>query len=436
MERLSITFTLRSKSSKGLTDVYCRLTIKGERLVYPTGIKVLPTDWSNKRTDKLRFNYCKPTMLGHSDANQKFSDLYNLAQSLYRRFHSDNRRVPTLTELKNLLDLAKGKTEKSAPINLSTFIDQFIERRRTQMINQGKRVTGNTILTTYRQTKRLLKEFGTATRTKIDFDTINLELYQKFIDYMHDVKGFSISNTGKHIKTLKTFMNDALEDGHTDNRSHKSKYFKVTTDESFAIALTDDEIQSIYELDLSNNKGQETQRDAFIVACSTGLRFSDVSVLTKKNIVSKEGRTYIQIKTQKTKEPVAIPIDGRLAEIMDKYKDSERGFPKVFANQIMNRHLKEIGKMIPELHDVLTVQKNKGGKPVTEMKRRYELLTTHTARRSFSTIYYKKGVPIQFIMKITGHRTESAFLKYIRTTPLDDAKVFEMFMNQHSLKVV
>ena len=92
--------------------------------------------------------------------------------------------------------------------------------------------------------------------------------------------------------------------------------------------------------------------------------------------------------------------------------------------------------MIPELHDVITVQKNRGGKVVTEMKKRYELITTHTARRSFATIYYKKGVPIQFIMKITGHRTESAFLKYIRTTPLDDAKMFEMFIDKQTLKVV
>jgi integrase len=434
--KLSVTFTLRSKSSKGLTDVYARFTIRGKRLVYPTGLKVLPKYWSKSRSEKLQFKFVSSKMTGYSDANQELQDLHYVAQSQFRRFIQDNGRIPTVDELKTCLDTVYGKNEIQSQINLFQFFDLFIERRTKQMINEGKRVTGNTTLTVYRQTQRLLEEFATATRTKVDFETISLELYENWVEYMQDVKEFKISNIGKHIKTLKTVLNDALEQGLTDNRAHQSKYFKTLKDESFSIALIEQELQDIHELDLSQNKGLDEQRDVFIVASSTGLRFSDVSRLTKKNIHVDNGRRYIQIKTQKTGETVSIPLDKRLTQILDKYKDTERGFPIANTNQVINRQLKEICKRVESLNDVETINYRQGAKDVTEMKRRYELVTTHTARRSFATNYYKAGVPPQFIMKITGHRTESAFLRYIKMSALDSAKVFELIIDKNNLSVV
>lgn len=52
----------------------------------------------------------------------------------------------------------------------------------------------------------------------------------------------------------------------------------------------------------------------------------------------------------------------------------------------------------------------------------------HTARRSFATNMYKSGIPSITLMKITGHLTESSFLKYIKVTPAEHAtKMHEMW---------
>jgi integrase len=44
----------------------------------------------------------------------------------------------------------------------------------------------------------------------------------------------------------------------------------------------------------------------------------------------------------------------------------------------------------------------------------YELISTHTARRSFITIMLNSGVPDKAIMKITGHKSINNFQVYYR----------------------
>jgi len=73
----------------------------------------------------------------------------------------------------------------------------------------------------------------------------------------------------------------------------------------------------------------------------------------------------------------------------------------------------------------------KGGKRITEAHPKWELVTSHTARRSFATNLYKSGFPSISIMGITGHRTEKAFLKYIKVTPEEHA----MLLQKHWSKV-
>ena len=43
-------------------------------------------------------------------------------------------------------------------------------------------------------------------------------------------------------------------------------------------------------------------------------------------------------------------------------------------------------------------------------------MKTHTARRSGATNMYLAGIPTIAIMKVTGHKTEREFMKYIKIT--------------------
>lgn len=65
------------------------------------------------------------------------------------------------------------------------------------------------------------------------------------------------------------------------------------------------------------------------------------------------------------------------------------------------------------------------------------MITTHTARRSFATNLFLDGVPAITIMKITGHKTEKAFLLYIKITPNENAKILQLhWQKKNKLKAV
>jgi integrase len=103
----------------------------------------------------------------------------------------------------------------------------------------------------------------------------------------------------------------------------------------------------------------------------------------------------------------------------------------------MNDYLKDIGALA-NITDSIKLSTTKGGMRFDETYKKWELITTHTARRSAATNMYLAGIPPISIMKITGHTTEKSFLRYIRISQEDNAlKLMEHpYFRDSKLKVV
>jgi hypothetical protein len=114
---------------------------------------------------------------------------------------------------------------------------------------------------------------------------------------------------------------------------------------------------------------------------------------------------------------VVIPIGSVVSRLIDKY---EGHFPLI-SNDKMNEYLKELGQLAGFTYYFVEIIYTKGGKREREVLQKWELLTVHTARRSFATNAYLGSVPTISIMKITGHRTEKNFLQYIKISQEDNA---------------
>ena len=99
------------------------------------------------------------------------------------------------------------------------------------------------------------------------------------------------------------------------------------------------------------------------------------------------------------------------------------GLPKCPANQKFNNCLKEIGKMMPELNQDFEKTLTRGRKAEATIYKKWELLQTHTARRSFCTNEYLAGTPTITIMAISGHKTDKSFMAYIKADSLKHAMV-------------
>uniref|UniRef100_UPI0025FE39B2 tyrosine-type recombinase/integrase n=1 Tax=uncultured Mucilaginibacter sp. TaxID=797541 RepID=UPI0025FE39B2 len=131
-----------------------------------------------------------------------------------------------------------------------------------------------------------------------------------------------------------------------------------------------------------------------------------------------------------------VPIHKYVREIMKKYKGlTENSLPPTISNQKMNEYLKDVAKKA-EFNELISLQYTKAGKEVITNVPKHDLISSHTARRSFATNMYLDNFPTISIMAITGHTTESSFMKYIRVTPKEHAEKLKQHWNEPLLKAV
>ena len=73
------------------------------------------------------------------------------------------------------------------------------------------------------------------------------------------------------------------------------------------------------------------------------------------------------------------------------------------------------------INEPVTIERSKGVFIVGQVIEKHNLVTSHTARRSAATNMFLGGIPPISIMQITGHKTESSFMKYLKMSAKDNA---------------
>jgi len=297
-----------------------------------------------------------------------------------------------------------------------------------QFIEQSKLHKCHSTIKTYKTIVNKLLQYQKYANVSLHWNSFNLSFYYDFLHFYTSVQSHHTNGFGRVIKILKIILNDAFDKNIHQNTDYKHKNFKVLTEEVNNIYLTEDELQSIISLDLSFNPTMQNVRDCFIIGCYTGLRFSDISNINKEHVFN----NTIKIKTQKTDQWVTIPLLEPVRNIMTTYRLSSNGFPKVCNALTMNKYLKQIGELAG-INDVVIKVRSKGKTRVEQRLPKFQLITTHTARRSFATNLFKKGVPSRVIMLITGHKTEKSFNSYIKINSDENAELLLSYLSNHSL---
>lgn len=256
----------------------------------------------------------------------------------------------------------------------------------------------------------------------------------RMIEYMEN-RGMMPSYINKEIKCLRQVCkyyneqrvcNVKLTNIHGVRREEGDAKAKVY--------LTRKEIKALYKMPL---KGTEAKvRDIFLAECCTGQRFSDVIRLSHDNFrQTANGNIVYQIKQQKTRIEDVFPcLSPKLIKIMEKY-DYELPTPSVtVVNQKIKVILKRLSRSVPSLCEKVQTQitareleeermglkhfrRSAGG---FVMRPKYELVSTHTGRRSAATnMYLARGrdgrriFTLRQIMKVTGHKKETTLNTYL-----------------------
>ena len=297
---------------------------------------------------------------------------------------TSDQKIPTLTEFMDIY--IKGNIGLRAPNTIKSHIS----------------------------TKNRFIEYCRACGKRFDFNDINLEWRSGFIKFLQQ-RGVTRNTEGKHIKNIKVFLNEAIERKLTTNVEFRSKSFSKPNEEVDKIFLSMEEINKIAQLDLSDDYLKEVVRDYFVISCLTSLRYSDFIRIKPENIVNDQ----IQLKTIKTGQDVVIPIAPLVKSIFEKYAFN---LPKAPVNQVFNRYLKDIGCKA-EIDEPITVTKTIGGIKKVEIYKKWELISSHTGRRSLISNCILQGINTSAIMLISGHKSPKAFQVYVRINQKQNAEV-------------
>jgi integrase len=425
---MDISCYLKRPESLNETAIYFRICYKGNQLKYYSGEKINPKFWNK---DIKRARETKKFIEG-PEFNTRLDNISNGIRNIYRRFVNDNNGLlPPPYVLKELLD-KELKNINNVKHTFFSFFEDMIKITEDGVRNNpktGKAISKDTTMI-YKTVLGHLKKYEALTKRRIDFDTIDLDFYNGYTDYLINAAQLSPNTRGKNIKTIKLILNEATERGLNKNLAYKSKSFVVTRQDVESIYLTVDELKEIEQIDFSKSPTLDRVRDLFLIGCNTGLRFSDISSLSKDNIVG----NHIHVTQQKTGGKVTIPILPEVRKILDKYNGE---LPRAISNQKTNEFLKHIAKEAPSLRAMSERRKTKGNLQVSKKVEKWELVTTHTARRSFATNSYLKGIPAITIMAITGHKTEREFMNYLKVTPTEHAnKLMDMWGTDNKPKVI
>jgi len=423
----SIRFYTRSKEKGRFATVFLRFTVSREiDLRVPTPFRIFPEYWNEKNQSlKQRAIYSKDfTEEQAKDIEDRFAQL----KDFILREHFKLEAVPTKRWLLTTIDKFYYKQAPRGE-NLNQYIKRFIDEAES-----GKRLAnaGNTkkrysygslralrgfmlsfnmfqgIETEGVRKRKSGKEYPKQPYKPLDFNDITIDTYNDFVQFFYS-RDCGANYIGKHIKSLKTIMRAAREEGLHNNMEIERKAFKTISEPTDNIYLTERELESLYKLDLSDDKSLEIVRDVFLCGCYTAQRYSDYSNLSKDNIKTYAGAKVIELVQSKTGEKCIIPIRQELDAILRKY---DYTLPKTYEQKV-NEGIKKVGQKA-NITGYINHEKNVGGKRVKTRVKKCDLIMTHTARRTGCTLMYLAGIPVIDIMKVSGHKTEKEFLKYIK----------------------
>ncbi|MFR9498510.1 MAG: phage integrase SAM-like domain-containing protein [Rikenellaceae bacterium] len=415
----TLNYIIKSAKKTTFATLWIRLRSGREYDIFvQSGYSIPPELWNNK-TQKIKPKFAAVDDFNENSARELTNNLNSLRAIVLNALNDCAGQTINKEWLEEIVynyhnphvEIAKST------MTLKKYIDLYIEE-----IDNGIRLTyakkkfAPGSVKAYRGFRERYEEFCKFKRKKFDFNDIDMKFYDDFVAY-YTTKSYSINTIGRHVKELKILMRTSRDEGYHNNGNIESRKFKVVTAKVDNIYLTEAELTAMYELDLSARPALDAARDVFLMGCYTAQRYSDYSTINETNIRKlMSGEVVVDLKQQKTGSRVIVPARREVLEILAKYDNI---LPKTYEQKV-NKYIKEVAEMAG-ITEEIEVEQMEEGRIVKSIVTKNELVKTHTARRSGATNMYLAGIPSIAIMKITGHKTEKEFMKYIKASEEETA---------------
>ena len=359
--------------------VQAEALLNQRKVYFKTNIYLKPEHW-----DKQTSQVCN-----HPQANDLNSMLFEFVLHLQAIELSLWKRGIPVT-----LSLLKDAIKKDKPVNVTfpVFAKIYVQE------SDRKRSTKENLLTTI----TVLQEF----RPGIDFKDITYTFLRDFEVHLKE-KGNSVNTIAKHLRQLRTLVNEAINQGYIPSDAYPFRKYKIKQEKGRKEFLTPDELKRLENLDV--DKKLRHVLDAFLFCCYTGLRYSDFCQLTPENIIRVNGKRWLHFKSVKTDVEIRLPLhllfEGKALAVLERY-DIVTDFAKIGPNSEANKYLAQLATLA-------RIRKH---------------ITYHVARHTCATLLVHQGVPITTVQKLLGHtsvRTTEVYSEVLSNTIIRDLKAIK-----------
>ena len=406
---ISTSFYLNDPEAKKNSKLYISLSSNGKRLRFSSGYSFLVSHCNSRQNSK------KKLLIKGMPLYFEYQKIMNDIEYDIQKFELDlinSSKDYNIGMIKDLYINKYIKKTNNTPISFYDAFDRFVD-----VFKSGWSIGRYNHFT---QLKTKLQNFEKLNGL-LDIRKFDNDKFRSFRDdYLISNNQLNNNSANNILKRLKQFIAYGLKQDWGMFNIDFSEIKTLDTIEPFKIALKIEEVKKIIELNLEHNKLHDEIRDLFILEILTGQRYSDVDkVLDPSNV----NNGSINIIPKKTKKKVSIPLHTDLTAFISHLNLKYPNTLPVCNDVVFNRELKIIIKdaVTDRLHSWQTMS---GINVIKHQEFRYNLVSSHTGRRTFCTLAIQKKVPYEIIMKVTGHKNHKDFSTYVKVDDMDTVDDF------------
>lgn len=361
-----------AKRKSGYAPVKLTYSRDGKYFKHNTGFYCKPKDWDERNE----------VIIGAGRENDEMHTMRANMERLVRDYRMTHNVNPPVDYVK----------EHWAPGNRPNVFNDYIN----DFINSKRAIVSREAMKDYISFQNAYNDFEKRENKSYNIDSFNRQIFERFHNYLLSVRGLNNNTCFNRIQTFKNILNYY---GHDTINYRVRKYSPKT------ITLSD------YELDLirtatPRDKKLERVRDLFLLGCFTGLRHGDLYKLQPSYFYHYGDRTFIELRTNKTKDNVHCPLNNIAMDIVKKYDYN----PPKISNQKFNKYIKELLSSFQHFNDTVehkTVLRGQREEMIRGPK--YKFVGTHTMRRTFITRCLQNLIPPATVAYWTGLNIQTMY---------------------------
>ncbi len=383
---------IQKKKASGEAPLYLRITHNRKTTFKSTGIYVLPKHWDAEK------NIVSTAHPNSKRINFKLSSELNKAQKAALDLEIVDSSVTSKA------------VKKKLTIN-GSFLNYF--ENYVSSLGQTDRIASfkkaNTVL---EKVKSFLGE------ADLKFEEVTVSWIKEFEEYLRDELENGVNTIHSNLKILRKLMNEAIREDLFPFHLNPFLKYKLVWKEVPKEYLTEEELKQFELLSFDKEDIRFHQWNMYVFACyAGGIRISDLLKLQWKNY----NGTHVTFQMLKTGDTISVKLPTKAKDIIEQYWDNQNPeqliFPFLQPSDLLSSQA---------LYDAISRSSAHANKNLKEMANSAEInkcLTFHTSRHTWATRALRKGMRIEYVSKILGHKSIKVTQIYVKivNSELDQA---------------